>query len=122
MSEHKVGDRVTDMQAGASPVGSVFRHLGDGYFAVVDLPLQVGDVIDTAEQAARLPVGSVVVDEVRGELPATAPAIKTGDDRWLFHNTSTGEPLYEWDTLFDGNPHRIVHIPSADAGAGGTAA
>lgn len=85
-------------------------------------PPKVGDVIDTAEKAKLLPVGSVVVDESEDEVVAASrPAVKVGVDDWMFH-----QPLrlrHEGDNLFDQFPHRVVYVPaSADAGTGSAAA
>lgn len=122
MTTYKVGQRVSDYQAGGAPIGTVLVHEGAGYFEILKLPpepLKVGDAIGTAAQAARLPVGSVVVD-TGPDRPACLSAVKVADRRWMFYSRYYGATTE--DDGFMGRPHRIVYIPSADAGAGGAEA
>lgn len=121
MRNFKVGDKVCDWQVGELPPGVTLRAEGFGYFIVVSLPApKVGDVIDTEAQAAALPVGAVVVDTNPGNDPVDMhPAIKVGLDYWMYHDH--GE-TFDGDLLFHEAPHRVVYLPDADAGAGGTAA
>jgi hypothetical protein len=82
-------------------------------------PLKVGDIIDTEEQAARLPIGSVVVDTADHDA-ARRPAIKIRSDLWLFEEEgprylSTSEIDFEGSDV-------LVYLPDADTGSGRTAA
>lgn len=97
-----------------------------GLWRIVHLPEvvapKVGDIIDTAEKAKLLPVGSVVVDDAEEEYVTSAPMIKV-DERWMCWSMTCRESLVMSDFEFDETPHRVIHIPaSADAGTGSAAA
>lgn len=84
---------------------------------------KVGDIVDTEAAAAQLPVGSVVLDDDENEdYEESRPVIKVAPHCWMFYGGYVASVQYSNDDMFDGSPHRVIHLPNADAGAGGQAA
>lgn len=83
---------------------------------------RVGEAVETAEQAAALPVGSVVVD-TGDDVVFRAPAVKVGDNRWMWESEENGVS-YGADSDVCGDVTDIViYIPErADTGSGRSAA
>lgn len=88
---------------------------------------EVGDRVETKEQARLLPVGTVMY-ELRTFTSEAAhegqrPAVKIGDNEWMYADLDD-EPSVCDDEMPVDLPHRVVFIPAdrADAGTGRTAA
>lgn len=129
--EHNTVTRVHDglVWTGVTSIGAstnthdAMRVVDDWRLVHLSGPVvpRVGEPVLTDADAATLPAGSVVVD-TDDDVPFRAPAVKVGDNRWMWESEENGVS-YGADSDVCGASDIVIYIPErADTGSSRSAA